>query len=265
MIEQSGVFNQVLAVDQQLVVLAERFVQGPPNRKFLLSQDGDEFLQLELLRLALQFLLVLLAFEVGLLALLLVIEVHILESLFLLPRVKVSQRLRNEVGVQVQLVRVVDLLFSGGGTVGWLVYIGPSLDIFRDVVLLTVFVKRDVLLLLLLKKLLDFSVMLLLVLVKDIYKQIDVLEIVDAETLADGVNFDFELILLACADAFLHGFVVDEIVCFINQQLEDVFDAFVLVLDVGLDAGHNRLILLQLAAAHSLILTVHDGSVLVHL
>ena len=79
MIEQSGVFNQVLAVDQQLVVLAERFVQGPPNRKFLLSQDGDELLQLELLRLALQFFLVLLAFEVGLLALLLV-RLHLVLS-----------------------------------------------------------------------------------------------------------------------------------------------------------------------------------------
>lgn len=159
------------------------------------------------------------------------------------------------------------LLLGGLDTsVGWLVYVSASLNVFRDVVLLAVLVVGfQVLLFFLFKFLLNFPLLLLLIFVKGVDKQVDVLKVVNAQTLANGINLNFELVLLAGSQALFSRLIVNEVIGLFNEQFENIFDALVLVLNVVLDASHNRLVLLELAAAHALILAVHDRSVLVHL
>lgn len=110
----------------------------------------------------------------------------------------------------------------------------------------------------------------MLEIVKRLNEQIDILELIDAETLSNGIDFDLKLLFEALSTAPLQCFVVDEVFSLINQKLENVFDAFVLVLDLAMilvTASHVGLVVvvIKFAAALALVLAVHDGCVLVHL
>ena len=67
--------------------------------------------------------------------------------------------------------------------------------------------------------------------------------------------------------ALLDGFIVDEVRTLLNEDLEDVLDLLVLVTDVVSVTGGDRLVIDEFRLTSSLflvVLTVHDGGVLVH-
>ena len=142
---------------------------------------------------------------------------------------------------QIEPIWIVFLLLGGRDTsIGWLVYISASLDVFRNVVLLTVLVVGFlVLLFFLFKLLLDSPLIFLLIFVKDFDKQVDVLKVVNAQAFPYGINLNLELVLLAGTVTLFSRLIVNEVIGLFNEQFENVFDALVFVLNVVLDAGHN--------------------------
>jgi hypothetical protein len=59
------------------------------------------------------------------------------------------------------------------------------------------------------------------------------LKFIDAQTLADRVDLNLELLLEALATASLKRLVVDEILGFIDKQFKHIFNFLVLILDVA--------------------------------
>jgi hypothetical protein len=67
------------------------------------------------------------------------------------------------------------------------------------------------------------------------------LKFIDAQTLADRVDLNLELLLEALATASLKRLVIDEILGFIVKQFKHIFNFLVLILNVAVvlvTAGH---------------------------
>lgn len=110
----------------------------------------------------------------------------------------------------------------------------------------------------------------MLEIVESLNEQIDILELIDAKTLSNRINFDLKLLFKAFATASFQCFVVNKVLSFIDQELKNIFNAFVLVLDFAMiliTTSHVGLVvvIIQFTAALALVLAVHNGCVLVHL
>ena len=50
LVQQTGLLDEVLAIDQHLIVLCERRIEGIPNRKLLVSEDLGHLRPIHLIR-----------------------------------------------------------------------------------------------------------------------------------------------------------------------------------------------------------------------
>lgn len=110
--------------------------------------------------------------------------------------------------------------------------------------------------------------MLFLELVKNVNKEFNILHVFNAETLADGIDLDLELLLRASIHASLNCFIVDKIRGLRDQEPKDLLHSLVLLPSRILVFGANTLVIDQLGLRLGLgivtALRVHDRGVLVH-
>lgn len=104
-----------------------------------------------------------------------------------------------------------------------------------------------------------------LVVVHNLNQQVNVLELVYAQTLPDGIDFNLELHFKTLSNALLLGLVINQVISLFYQQLKHIFNLFVLVTDIDSISSLNRLVVNQLTLALTLVLAVHNRCVLVHL
>ena len=103
--------------------------------------------------------------------------------------------------------------------------------------------------------------------IESIDEQVDVLHIVNAQTLADAVNLDGELLLQADALASLEATVVNQVLSLVDQQTEHRLDSVVLLFSIRvlvLAASHIGLLVDVRARLVVLLrlIAVHDRRVL---
>lgn len=104
-----------------------------------------------------------------------------------------------------------------------------------------------------------------LVVIHNLNQQVNVFELIYAQTLPDGINFNLELHFKTLSYALLLGLVINQVISFFNQQLKYIFYLFVLVSDIDSVSSLHRLVVNQLTLALTLVLAVHNRCVLVHL
>ena len=112
---------------------------------------------------------------------------------------------------------------------------------------------------------LDLRLMLRLEVVEDFNQQINVLEIINAQTFANWINFNLKLLLCVSSFASFKSLVIDKVVSLINEEFENILNFLVLMCNIVSITGSSWLIVYKLALALPLVLAVHDRSVLVHL
>lgn len=183
-----------------------------------------------------------------------------MRKFFFFGVIELSQCFSNQVRVQFNSVWVLVLLFS----LFWILVRScfPIVCNFpariRLITLFAIFVGCLVFLFFPIQLVVDLFRMESLVVVHNLDQQINVLKLINAQTLPDGIDFNLELHFKTLADAFLLSLVVNQVISFFNQQLKHIFNLFVLVTDIDSISSLHRLVINQLTLALTLVLAVHN-------
>ena len=97
-----------------------------------------------------------------------------------------------------------------------------------------------------------------LVVIHNLNQQVNVFELIYAQTLPDGIYFNLELHFKTLSYALLLGLIINQVISFFNQQLKYIFYLFVLVSDIDSVSSLHRLVVNQLTLALTLVLAVHN-------
>ena len=109
--------------------------------------------------------------------------------------------------------------------------------------------------------------MLLLELVENVDEKLNVVHVLDAERLADGVDLDLESLLCISTGTSLQTLVIDQIWCLSDQEAEHLLHSLILLPSGILVLRGNALVVIDLALGLGLLvvtLRIHDRGILVH-
>jgi len=261
LIQQTRLLNQILTIDEQLVVLAEGFVEGLPDGEFLVGEDLGHLCPVHLLLLLLAAGIARLIRRLRVLRLLLVLLVHqvFAQVAVVASLVELLQSSCQQLSLKSELVLVDLFLLATGhlalavkrgliagllGIVGG-VWHAVGLESTRLHLFLLFFLHALFLLLQLL-------LMLLLILVQHVHQQLHICHVLNAETFTDGVDLDLELLFRGSFTASLHGFIIDQEWRLIDQKAEDLLHTLILFTSSVLILGAYALIIDELTLGLSL-------------